>query len=121
MIRLLLVDDDPLILLAAGAALRADGGFSVREASTAEAALSEAAADPPDAVVTDVQLPDLDGPDLLARLRAGPATRDVPVIFLTAASGPAADRLAGLGASGVIAKPFDLSTFAAAVRRLLGN
>ena len=121
MIRLLLVDDDPLILLAAGTALRADGGFAVREARTAGEALQEVAADAPDAIVTDVQLPDFDGTDLLARLRAAAATRDIPVIFLTGASGPEAERLRTLGARGVVPKPFDPFALADQVRQLLAG
>ena len=120
MIRVLLVDDDPLVLLAAGAALRADGDFDVRGADTAATALRQAEADPPDVVVCDVQLPDHDGPELLGRLRAGARARDVPVIFLTASASPAeADRLRALGARGVIAKPFDPLALAGEVRRLL--
>jgi CheY-like chemotaxis protein len=120
MIRVLLVDDDPLVLLAAGAALGADGGFEVRGADSAATALRQAAADPPDVVVTDVQLPDHDGPELLARLRLSERTRGIPVIFLTAsAEGPDGERLRALGARGVIAKPFDPFGLAAEIRRLL--
>jgi len=118
-IRVLLVDDDPLVLLAAGAALSADGGFAVRGADSAAAALRQVAAAPPDLVVTDVQLPDHDGPELLARLRAGGRSRDVPVIFLTASAATDGERLRALGARGVIAKPFDPLSLAEEIRRLL--
>ena len=122
MIRLLLVDDDPLILLAAGAALRADGGFDVREAATAADALALAAREPFDALVTDVQLPDMDGPALLDRLRAAEGTRELPVVFLTGTSAPAElDRLRASGARGLLAKPFDPLRLAGELRRLLGD
>ena len=119
MTRILLVDDDPLILLLAGHALRA-GGYLVTEASAQSDALRGALAQPPDAVLSDVQLTDGDGTALLAGLRAAPATRDVPVIFLTASTAPGeVARLTALGARGVIAKPFDPRTLAADVRQLL--
>ncbi len=121
MIHLLLVDDDPLIRLAAGAVLRADGGFAVREAATAADALREAAAGPLDVLLTDVQLPDLDGPELVARLKDRAATRDVPVVFLTAASAATADGLRAGGARGVITKPFDPLVLADTIRGLLGE
>ncbi len=122
MIRLLLVDDDPLILLAAGATLRADGGFAVREAASAEDALALAAAEPFDAVLTDVHLPGLDGTALLERLRGLDGTRAAPVVFLTATTSPAdADALVALGARGVIAKPFRPAALAGALRDLLGG
>lgn len=120
MIRLLLVDDDPLILLAAGAVLRADGGFDVREAGSAAEALALAGRETFDAIVIDVQLPGLDGPTLLERLRVAGATRGAAVVFLTATSDPAElDRLRGLGVRGVLAKPFEPLRLAGDLRRLL--
>jgi len=122
MIRVLLVDDDPLILLAAGATLRADGGFTVREAATAGDALACVAGETFDVVVTDLHLPDLDGTALLERLRALPACAATPVVFLTATASPAdAERLRALGARGVIAKPFRPASLAPALRELLAG
>lgn len=119
MTHILLVDDDPMILLAAGYALRA-GGYDVTEAPDVAAALRAALDRPPDAVVSDVQLADGEGTALLARLRAEPATRAVPVVFLTAATAPGeVGRLTSLGACGVIPKPFDPTTLADQIRRLL--
>jgi DNA-binding response OmpR family regulator len=117
--RLLLVDDDPLIILAARAALRA-GGFEVDAAESAEAALSQIERDPPDAVLSDVHMAGLDGPAFVARLRADPRTRDVPVVFLTSSAAEFSPEQAGaLGVRGVIAKPFDPQTLAEDLKRLL--
>jgi CheY-like chemotaxis protein len=119
-LRVLLVDDDPLVLLAAGAALGADGGFDVRGADSAATALRQIAVEAPDVVVTDVQLPDRDGTEILVRLRANERTRGVPVIFLTASAGATEEaRLRALGARGVIAKPFDPLGLAERIRQLL--
>jgi CheY-like chemotaxis protein len=50
----------------------------------------------------------MDGPTTLARLQADPATRDIPVVFLTAKAQTAdRARLAQLGAAGILTKPFD--------------
>ena len=54
------------------------------------------------------------------RLREDPATAGIPVIFLTAkAQKQEIERYLSLGANGVIAKPFEVETFADEIRRLV--
>jgi CheY-like chemotaxis protein len=63
----------------------------------------------PEAILLDVVMPGKDGPATLAGLRDDTATRDIPVIFVTADDrSHAHDHLPSLGAAGVIAKPFDV-------------
>ncbi len=65
-------------------------------------------------------MPDLDGPATLAALRADPATRDIPVLFLTAKTQAAErTRLAELGVAGILTKPFDPLKLAAEVAAAL--
>jgi CheY-like chemotaxis protein len=108
--RLLLVDDDHDIRLIARMSLERIGGWEVLEAGSAQEALAVARSGPVDAVLLDVMMPGVDGPGTLEILRPviGP---DTPVIFLTAKT-QAVDRkrLGGLGAAGLIAKPFDPMT-----------
>lgn len=75
---------------------------------------------PPDLVILDLQLPDIHGLEVLAQMRAAPATRDVPVIVVTA-SRDTETRLACLraGADEVFAKPADDQLLLARVRCLL--
>ncbi|HET9694718.1 MAG TPA: ATP-binding protein, partial [Steroidobacteraceae bacterium] len=77
--------------------LHADG-------ATALAAIQR---DPPDLVLADIMMPGLDGLSLVRRVRAHPATRELPVILLSARAGEEA-RLEGLqaGASDYLVKPF---------------
>jgi len=106
--RLLLVDDDDAIREIARISLERVGGWDVVAAGSGEAAVEIVAAGGAfDLVVLDVMMPGIDGPTTLARLR-GLLSPTVPVIFLTAKL-QAADRarLLGLGAVGVVAKPFD--------------
>jgi CheY-like chemotaxis protein len=64
-------------------------------------------------------MPGMDGPTTLARLRELPATRDVPVIFMTAkVQASEVQHYRALGALGVISKPFDPMTLAAQVQAL---
>lgn len=58
-------------------------------------------------ILLDRHLPDLDGDEVLARLRAGTATRDVPVVMVTADAAPGdIERVLAAGASGWLVKPF---------------
>jgi CheY-like chemotaxis protein len=70
--------------------------------------VARARAAQPDAILLDVMMPDMGGPGTLAQLRAGPATREIPVVFLTAKAQQAERaRLAQLRAAGILVKPFD--------------
>jgi CheY-like chemotaxis protein len=105
--RILVVDDEDDIRRVATLSLERVGGWEVVPASSAAEAVAAAEGGGLDAVLLDVMMPDVDGPATLQRLRPilGPG---VPIVFLTAKVQPAdVDRLRGLGAIGVLAKPFD--------------
>jgi signal transduction histidine kinase/CheY-like chemotaxis protein len=91
--------------------------WSVRTTANGEEALAAVADQLPDLVLTDVMMPRIDGFELLRRLRADPATRDVPVIMLTARAGQEAS-VEGLhaGADDYLAKPFRTEELIARVR-----
>jgi DNA-binding response OmpR family regulator len=115
--RVLLVEDDPMIAKGLQTALR-DGGFAVdwmREGESAAAALRSSSFD---LVLLDLGLPQRDGIEVLRELRRrGDAT---PVIVLTARD-EIQHRVAGLdaGADDYIVKPFDLDEVTARMRSVL--
>ncbi|UXI66302.1 diguanylate cyclase [Tahibacter amnicola] len=82
--RVLIVDDEPANVRVLAEALQ--GAYDLRFATDGERALGLAMALPADLILLDVVMPGLDGFELLRRLKAQPATRDVPVIFVTALS-----------------------------------
>ena len=93
-------------------------GYLVKAANSGGAALRYAIRDPrPDLILLDVRMPEIDGYEVLRRLREDPATRDIPVIFLTAL-GDAQDVAYGLrlGAADYIAKPIQPEVVLARVR-----
>ena len=103
----LLVDDEPDLRRLAQFSLQAVGKWEVTAVASGAEAVAAALRTPFDVVLLDVQMPGLDGPATLRALRAEPSLVGLPVIFLTA-SGPEAEAwLRGLGALGVITKPFD--------------
>jgi CheY-like chemotaxis protein len=106
--RVLIIDDEDDIREVAQVSLELVGHFEVWTAASGRDGLERARSDQPDAILLDVMMPELDGPATLAALRGDPATRDIPVIFLTARTQTAERRrLAKLGADGVLTKPFD--------------
>jgi CheY-like chemotaxis protein len=106
--RILLVDDDDTIREVAQLTLEAVGGYQVSTASGGAEGVAKAVAERPDAILLDMMMPGMDGPSAAAQLRACDATREIPVVFLTAKMA-VLDRSAwsGLGVVGIIPKPFD--------------
>ena len=117
----LIIDDESDIRDVAQMGLELIGGWHVATAPSGVAGMAQASADRPDVILLDVMMPEVDGPETLRMLQGDPATAAVPVVFLTARSQVAdVEWLTGLGASGVIAKPFDPVTLADDLTKVLG-
>jgi putative two-component system response regulator len=116
---ILIVDDNPENLTVLGELLQTE--YRVRAATGGIRALALAVSAPqPDLILLDVMMPDLDGYQVLERLRAAPATRDIPVIFLTALeSADFEERGLALGAVDYITKPLRPAIVLARVRTQL--
>jgi CheY-like chemotaxis protein len=116
-LRILHVDDEPDIREVVELSLSLDPAFSVRSCASGGDALCAVVEWPPDLILCDVMMPVMDGPATLARLRQSPHTAHIPVVFMTArAQTRELEHFKSLGATGVIAKPFDPMTLAASVR-----
>jgi len=113
---ILIVDDAPENLTVLGEVLAPH--FRVRAANSGSRALRIAASEPrPDLILLDIVMPEMDGYAVLERLRADPATHDLPVIFVTAMDA-VADEEKGLqlGAVDYITKPIQPAIVLARVR-----
>ncbi|MEO6216874.1 MAG: EAL domain-containing protein [Sphingomonas sp.] len=113
---ILAVDDNPVNLALMVAHLEKHG-FEVTVAGGGEEALKRAAFGQPDLILLDVMMPGIDGFETCRRLKADPATRDIPVIFMTALS-DVDDKVAGFEAGGIdyVSKPFQIEELLARVR-----
>ena len=116
MTRILVVDDEPQILRALAANLRARG-YEVDLAGTGEAALTLAQRHRPDAVVLDLGLPGIDGLEVIRGLRGW---TEVPIVVLSVREGEA-DKIAALdaGADDFVTKPFGMGELLARLRAAL--
>ncbi|MCX6032690.1 MAG: response regulator transcription factor [Chloroflexi bacterium] len=114
--KILLVDDDPILLDTLAFNLR-HAGYRVVTALDGAAALEQAAAEKPDLVILDLMLPELDGLTVCRSLRQ---TSEVPILILTARTGEL-DKIVGLesGADDYLTKPFSLGELQARIRALL--
>jgi putative two-component system response regulator len=116
---ILVVDDTPDNLTLMSSLLRTT--YRVKLAPSGERALKVANADGrPDLILLDIMMPDMDGYEVLRRLRADPATVDIPVIFLTAMSATEDEQIGlDMGAVDYITKPISPATVMARVRNHL--
>ncbi|WP_106002112.1 phosphate regulon transcriptional regulator PhoB [Magnetospirillum gryphiswaldense] len=95
-------------------------GYRVCEAGDGEEALTLVSERKPDLMVLDWMLPSLSGIEVCRQLRRKPATRELPIIMLTA-RGEEGDKIRGLntGADDYMTKPFSLPELMARIRAML--
>ncbi|MGF1539824.1 MAG: response regulator [Pleurocapsa sp.] len=118
---ILLIDDDDDIREATQICLEITGNWSIITASSGREGLSRAIALQPDVILLDVMMPDLDGLETFKLLQANVATKNIPVILLTAKAQPAEQRqFTQLKVSGVITKPYDPFELSNSVAQILG-
>jgi DNA-binding response OmpR family regulator len=104
--RILIVEDHPIIAELVETRLGLEGMEPIK-CSGGREALDILGTRPLDAVILDIMMPDIDGYEVLRHIRSQPATRGLPVIFLTAKSTPAdIEKGLAMGANYYITKPF---------------
>ena len=95
-------------------------GFVLLSAASGEEALALIARQPPDLILLDVMMPGMSGYDVAGKIKSDPATKNIPVIMLTALDDRNA-RMLGLnaGAEDFLTKPVDRAELSVRVRNLL--
>jgi DNA-binding NarL/FixJ family response regulator len=105
--RLLLIDDDPNLILLVKDYLEFRG-YEVTTAENGREALDILEKEMPDMIICDVMMPEMDGYTFVEQVRKDPRTNWIPVLFLSA-KGQSQDRVKGLntGADVYMVKPFE--------------
>ena len=119
--RLLVVDDEPNLLRAVAACLKAEN-YDVSTARSGHDALVHLAESIPDLIISDIRMPGMDGYKLARQLRASQRTALVPIVFLTAKD-ETADRIEGFraGVDAYLTKPFEPDELIAVVNGILNR
>ncbi|RPI07223.1 MAG: response regulator [Zetaproteobacteria bacterium] len=117
---ILWIDDDRLLLSFCCDALN-QRGYRTLVAADGTSGIETAKTERPDLIILDVVMPGMDGIEVCRRLRAEPATRDTPIILLTAFHSPKVS-LKGreAGATSTIRKPFGPEHIIDAIGKILG-
>ena len=117
--RILVVDDEADTIELLQTLLEGEG-YAVDTAADGRVALDMVHTARPDLVLLDVMMPELDGLQVCDHLRFNPATRDVPIIFLTAKQDSVTkSRASILDAYAYIEKPFAPAELLAEIRNCL--
>lgn len=115
MAKVLVIEDNPANMTLATFLLQS-AGHTVLAATDAETGLTLARSEQPDLVLMDIQLPGMDGLEATRWLKADPATRDIPVVALTALAMKGDEaRIRAAGCDGYIAKPLAYKDFLATI------
>jgi two-component system cell cycle response regulator DivK len=119
--RVLIIEDNPANMTLATFLLQS-AGHVVLAARDAESGLTLARDEQPDLVLMDIQLPGMDGLEATALLKSDDATRDIPVVALTAlAMKGDEERIRAAGCDGYIAKPLAYKDFLATIAAQLAK
>ena len=119
---MLLVDDEADVLALMAATLRSTERYELLLATNGEEALSVATQEKPDLVILDVVMPLKSGWDVCHALKSDEATREIPVIVLTALAQVAHQEQAmSLGVADYLTKPFSPAMLRQKVEGILGR
>lgn len=117
--RILVIDDEIHVIQLAQLGLGTEG-FVIIPAMTGAEGLEKATSERPDLILLDINLPDINGLEICRKLKASSATRDIPVLFLSA-MGQQHDIEKGLKAGGIdyVVKPFKVKQLRDQIRQIL--
>jgi CheY-like chemotaxis protein len=118
--RILVVDDDEMVLMALNELLKPEG-YEIHAISSGKEALKKIEENTYDLLMLDIIMPEMDGLELCKRIRQKEGYREVPIVFLTAKSRDA-DRASGLdaGANLFLSKPISPEKLLAVIAKTLG-
>jgi CheY-like chemotaxis protein len=118
--RILVCDDDPVILRLLQVNLELEG-YEALLAHHGVKAVEVALEQLPDVIILDIMMPRMDGYEACERIKSNEATKDIPIIFLSAKAQPSdIERGRRFGVDEYLTKPFDPSELLEVVERLSG-
>jgi len=117
--KILLVDDEPALVMLTKARLQANG-YEVAEASSGMECLEKVVKEKPDLILLDIMMPRMDGFTTLTQLRGYPSSKSIPVIMFSAkAMQTDRERALAAGAQDYLVKPFKPEVLLAIIQKAL--
>ena len=117
--KILIVDDEPIIVRLVESRLKASG-YDVISASDGQEALNTARAEKPDLIILDIMLPKMDGYRVCRLLKLDDNFRQIPIIMFSArVQGEDQEKGMAAGAEAYLTKPFNPATFMNKIKELL--
>ena len=116
--KILIVDDEPAILIVSRRRLEANG-YEVVTAASGKEGIEKAETCEPDLILLDIIMPGLDGYEVCRRLKSSEKTRKIPVIIFTASSpqDDSGEKAIEFGAVGYLTKPFESDDLLSIIER----
>ncbi|MFH1283059.1 MAG: response regulator [bacterium] len=119
MSKLLIIDDDYVVLDLLKSTLELDG-FEVMCASSGLEGLEQLIKEKPDMVLLDIMMPQVDGYEICRKIKQSPSTADIPIIFVSAKAQPEDIEVGvAFGVDDYITKPFDLKDLSQRINIIL--
>ena len=120
--KIIVVDDEPDILLSVGQMLEMSG-YEVHKAKDGNECINilNSLQATPDLVVLDIMMPEVSGWDVAAKIKENPKWSEIPIIFLTAKGDTMSVGMGNLAAEDYIVKPFDIRDLQERVKKILGQ
>ncbi len=117
--KILVVDDEPVIVKILESRLKAEG-YQVSTAHSGEVGLEKCKLWKPGAIILDVMMPDMDGPTVAATIKENPNLSKTPIIFLTAAVKPQEVPKDGkIGGHYFLSKAFEMNELLRILKKIL--
>lgn len=117
---IMVVDDEPDILLTVGQMLEMSGYQVIKAKDGVECInkLNELRTIP-DLVLLDIMMPDLSGWDVAAKIKENPAWKEIQIVFLTAKGDTMSIGMGNLAAEDYIVKPFDIKDLKERIEKII--
>ena len=117
---IMVVDDEPDILLTVGQMLEMSG-YEVIKATDGKDCLQklEELNTTPDLILLDIMMPDESGWDVAAKIKENPDWSNIPIVFLTAKGDTMSIGMGGMAAADYIVKPFDVKDLITRINKIL--
>lgn len=115
----LIVDDNKDILFAIKELLESDPSYSVECAGSGKECLEKMKSVTPDLIIMDIMMPEMDGFEVVARIKADEAAKNIPVIFLTAKTDKLSKGIGKAMSVEYIEKPFDPADLKGRIEKII--